>query len=235
MRWGLVLGGVAVAYAVVLSTLLATGAIGGSRETSLDTIDVRRINVREPDGTLRLVISNRSDFPGIIVKGREFPHADRRDVAGMIFFNDEGTENGGLTFGGARKNDVVASSGHLSFDQYEQDQVLTLDQTEMSGYRSAGLVIFDRPDKALDFEGLSKLQAQPDGPAKKSQLDRLAAVGAFGEPRLFVGKTEGNAVMALRDAKGRKRLVLSVTPDGDASIQFLDEAGRAVRTVTPQS
>jgi hypothetical protein len=51
---------------------------------------------------------------------------------------------------------------------------------------------------------------------------------------LFVGKAEESAVMALRDAKGRKRLVLKVTPAGEASIQFLDETGKVVRTVSPE-
>jgi hypothetical protein len=235
MRWGMVLGVAAVAYAVVLSTLLATGVVGGPRETSLDTLNVRRINVREPDGTLRLIISNKTDFPGIFVKGREIPRADRRDVAGMIFFNDEGTENGGLIFAGSKRNGVVSSGGHLSFDQYEQDQVLTLDQIEEASSRTAGLGIYDRPDQALDFEGLSKLEAQPDGPTKKAELARLDAAGTFGEPRLFIGKADGNSVLALRDAKGRKRLVLKVAPAGDASIQFLDETGKVVRMVTPQS
>ena len=41
--------------------------------------------------------------------------------------------------------------------------------------------------------------------------------------------------MALCDAKGRKRLVLQVTAAGDASIEFLDETGRVVRTVSPRS
>lgn len=235
MRWGMVLGGAAVAYAAVLSTLVATGAVGGPRETSLDTLNVQRINLREPDGTLRLVISNKADFPGAIVKGREIPHDGRRDSAGMIFFNDEGTENGGLIFGGARKNGVVSSGGHLSFDQYEQDQVVTLQQTEENGQRTAGLAIDDRPEQPLDFEGLSKLEAQPDSPARRAEFARLAASGAFGEPRLFLGKADGNAVLALRDAQGRKRLVLTVDPAGNASIQFLDEAGKVVRTVTPQS
>lgn len=31
--------------------------------TKFDTIDVQRINVREPDGTLRLTISNKARIP----------------------------------------------------------------------------------------------------------------------------------------------------------------------------
>jgi hypothetical protein len=234
MRWQTVLGGLVLGYAAVLSTLVATGAVGSKRQTALDTLNVQRINLREPDGTLRLVISNRADFPGIIVRGRELPHKDRRDAAGMIFLNDEGTENGGLIFGGVRKNGVVRSGGHLSFDQYEQDQVVSLEQSEAGGDRAAGLSISDRPDRSMDFRGLSRLESEPDGPAKQAELARFEASGAFGHPRLFVGKAEESAVMALRDANGRKRLVLKVTPAGEASIQFLDETGKVVRTVRPE-
>ena len=234
MRWQMVFGGLVVCYAAVLSTLVATGVVG-RRDASLQTLNVQRINLREPDGTLRLVISNKADFPGIIFKGKEFPHNDRRDVAGMIFFNDEGTENGGLIFGGARKDGVVQSGGHLSFDQYEQDQVVSLEQTEDGGQRAAGLGIFDRPARSMDFRGLSRLESEPDSAAKQAELARLEAAGAFGHPRLFLGKAEENAVVALRDAQGRKRLVLKVTPGGEASIQFLDESGKLTRIVTPQS
>jgi hypothetical protein len=34
------------------------------RNQTFGTITVRRINVVEPDGTVRLTISNRADFPG---------------------------------------------------------------------------------------------------------------------------------------------------------------------------
>ena len=42
-----------------------------------DEIDVHRVNVREPDGTLRLVISNDARLPGVIVRGKENPPVDR--------------------------------------------------------------------------------------------------------------------------------------------------------------
>jgi len=82
-------------------------------------IDVQRLNVREADGTLRMVISNRGRLPGVIVRGKENPPVDRPS-AGMIFYNDEGTENGGLVFSGHRNanGEVVDSGVSLSFDRY---------------------------------------------------------------------------------------------------------------------
>ena len=92
-------------YSGVLTIAFAVVVLAGFAESrqkqTFDEIDVHRINVVEPDGTLRLVISNKADFPGIIIKGKETPHPDRA-TAGMLFFNDEGTENGGLIFGGSK-------------------------------------------------------------------------------------------------------------------------------------
>jgi hypothetical protein len=227
----------AAAYAAGVATtfiaIAAGQAIGAAHNTDFDTITVHRINVVEPDGTLRMTISNRAQFPGLIVKGKQMPHSDRNYAAGMLFFNDEGTENGGLIFGGKSKDGHVESGGHLSFDQYEQDQVVNLEQTEEDGKRVAGLSISDRPDAPMDFEGLSKLEAMPDGPEKQAQYEKLDKAGAFGEPRLFIGKNrDRESRVNLKDAQGHTRLVLSVTASGDAAIQFLDANGKVTRTLT---
>lgn len=222
------------AYAAIAATaalaLAAAPYLRDAGHQTLKTLDVGRINVREPDGTLRLILSSRAAFPGAYVHGREYPHSSRGGEAGLIFLNDEGTENGGLIFDGARINGKVSSAGHLSFDQYDQDQVVTLEQTENDGDRNAGLTIADRPDTALDFSKLLAIEARPDGAA---QFARLRATGAFGYKRLFLGKSDGNSEVTLRDGQGRARLRLMVTHEGAASITFLDENGKTVRTVTP--
>lgn len=223
-----------VIYAAVVSTVLLCGAAAYVSSDRFKTIDVERINVREPDGTLRMVISNRTSFPGAIVQGKEMAHAGRADTAGMLFFNDEATENGGLIFGGKRGTDgKVKAFGHLSFDQYEQDQVINIDQTEHGDRRSAGLGINDRPAHSLDYAEFARIEALPAGPAKDAAYKRLEAQGAFGARRLYLGKADNDAVLTMRDAEGRKRLVLTVTAAGDASIQFLDAQEKVVRTVTP--
>src|SRR4051812_49758939 len=111
-----------VVYSAVLTTLLAVFTLAGSAAAKvqrLDEIDVQRINVREPDGTLRMVISNHARLPGNIVRGKETPPVDR-PYAGILFYNDEGTENGGLVFGGHRSanGEIVDAGVALSFDRY---------------------------------------------------------------------------------------------------------------------
>lgn len=85
--------GLVTGAALVGMTVALTAA---ARPQKFGTIDVERINVREADGTLRLVISNKDRFPGSFHKGQEIARPDRRFAAGMLFLNDEGSENGGL-------------------------------------------------------------------------------------------------------------------------------------------
>ena len=217
------------AYAGVLTLgLVAVGVMAAARGKAIfEEVDVQRINVREPDGRLRLVLSNRAHFPGAIVRGREMPFD--RGSAGLIFYNDEATENGGLIVSGARDaSGKVSSVGHLSFDQYEQDQVVNLQQEEDGGVRRAGLTISDRPDTPLDVPAGMKLRTDA------TALKRAIASGAFGQPRAFFGKTEDRASeLVLRDAAGHARLRLSVSAAGDARIAFLDARGRTTKTVEP--
>ena len=135
-------GVLTIAFAVVV----LTGFTESRQKQVFDEITVHRINVVEPDGTLRMTISSKANFPGIIIKGKETPHPTRSS-AGMLFFNDEGTENGGLIFGGRKDKDgKVTSYGHLSFDQYEQDQVFSIDTDQENQQRSSQLRMIDEPD-----------------------------------------------------------------------------------------
>lgn len=210
----------------------AGGAASGNAK--FDTLDVKRINLREDDGTLRMVISNSSHAPGIIVKGVDRPHPSGNRGAGILFFNNEGTENGGLTFGGKTENGKVSGNGHLSFDQYEQDQVIQLTQSEYDGKRWAAMVINDRPDGRLDFDLAAKLAKLPAGAERDKFIAKYRDDGLAGRQRLYVGKTATrDSTVMLSDALGRPRIVLKVAPDGASTIDFLDEKGGVVRSLNP--
>lgn len=214
--------------AVVIGVMVsaATVGIGPGRFTELD---VQRINVREPDGTLRMVISNQASFPGIPVKGEEFAHPNR-DTAGLLFMNEEGTEVGGLVFGGKEKDGVRQSGGSLTFDGYEQDQMVQIMGMQQGGRRLSGLIVTDRPEDSIDFATLSGL-------ARMSPQEAAAAAARAnleGHQRAFIGRSmSGASELVLRDAEGKARLKLSVAADGEARIAFLDETGKVTREVTP--
>jgi hypothetical protein len=173
------------------------------RVQRIDELDVQRINLREADGTLRLVIANRSRLPGVIVKGKEHAAVDRPQ-AGMLFYNDEGSEAGGLIFSGRQDANgrVENAGGSLSFDQYGGNQIVQLIGVHDATDHIVGLLVSDTD------------------PA--------------GNRRVFVGNEEnGTARVAVMDRKGRTRVSLDVAPDGTPALTFLDGDGKVVQRLAP--
>jgi hypothetical protein len=64
----------------------------------------------------------------------------------MLFYNDEGSENGGLIFGGRQneKGEVVDSGGSLSFDRYGARQVVQLAGVDDRSDHFAGMTISEQ-------------------------------------------------------------------------------------------
>lgn len=218
------------ALTAVVVGVMVSGAVQGIGPARFTEIEVERINVREPDGTLRLVISNQTSFPEIPYRGREIPHPNR-DNAGMLFMNEEGTEVGGLVWGGKDEDGVRSSGGSLTFDGYEQDQTVQIMGFQQGPRRVSGLFITDRPEEPMDFSVLERLDSIP----ADEQGAALAAANMGGAPRAFLGRQgSGASELVLRDGEGKPRLVLSVAADGGARIIFMDETGRATRVVTPE-
>lgn len=218
------------ALTAVVIGVMVSGAVQGVGPARFTEIDVQRINVREPDGTLRMVISNQTGFPEIPYRGREIPHPGR-DTAGMLFMNEEGTEVGGLIFGGKDQDGVRSSGGSLTFDGYEQDQTVQLMGSQRGQRRVSGLVVTDRPEEPIDYAVLERLE----GLSPEAQQAAMVSANMGGSQRAFLGRQgSGASELVLRDAGGKARLVLSVAADGAARIAFMDEAGRTTRVVTPE-
>lgn len=223
-------------YAAVLTAafgaLLLMGARSAPGNGEFDTLTVHRINVVEPDGTLRMVISDHAKFPGLIMHGKEHPHP--RPQAGMLFYNDEGTEQGGLIFAGAKNKGGYSSGLSLTFDRYEQDQQLQLIGLDEDGHAFAGMQVNDAPRAPVlqSMAAMKKIEAMPEGPQRTQAEQRWRQQYGI-QPRYFAGKSRsGNSVVTLQDANGKPRLALMVTPAGKASIEFLDADGKVERTLT---
>jgi hypothetical protein len=210
---------------IVLSVVLLT-ASSQPKKASFEEINVKRINLIEPDGTLRLVMADKAHFPGLIVKGKEYPHD--RQTAGMLFFDDEGTENGGLIFGGMKdKGGKIQSWGHLSFDQYLGDQVVVLDAEEAEGQRHSGIQFVDEPDIPMT-QVTDALQLPLE--QRRAKLHELFAGKNKPQQRLYLGRRiDRSAVLELKDTQGRDRIRMVVAADGTPSLQFLDEQGNVIR------
>jgi hypothetical protein len=209
---------------VVLCIVLLSASTSPVKKATFDELDVKRINVVEPDGTVRLIISNKAHFPGLIVRGKEYPHD--RQTAGMLFFNDEGTENGGLIFGGKKDKDgKIESWGHLSFDRYMGDQEMVFESGEEEGQRRSDLRVIDEPDIPMD-QITAALVLPPA--QREAKLDQLFSKDKP-QLRVYLGRqTDRSAALQLKDVQGRDRIVLRVTADGTPSMQFLNEQGNVI-------
>jgi len=54
--------------------------------------------------------------------------------------------------------------------------------------------------------------------------------------RIWVGRAKDDAALvSLMDAHGKKRIVMQVTADGAASLDFLDADGHVVRRLIPSN
>ncbi|HEX6053391.1 MAG TPA: hypothetical protein VFZ21_29185 [Gemmatimonadaceae bacterium] len=228
-----ILKGYAIAVTLLLGTISVTAFRQSSQKQRFTEIDVERINVVEKNGNLRMVISNRERSIGPIYKGKPFGYAGGTRP-GIIFFNDEGTENGGLTFSGQSNADgTYRSSSGLSFDQFNQDQVVYLQYADNNGRRNMGLTVADRIDMDiydLVAERDSIAKAYPPGPARDSAL-RQWAQPRNGVPiaaeRVYVGRdVRKAAVVNLSDRMGKPRIRLMVDSLGTPSLEFLDAGGR---------
>jgi hypothetical protein len=230
------------ALTIGILVILISGFQTNKRQ-KIDELDVERINIVEPDGKLRMTISNKERIPDPVLNGKTYTGARQGSkTAGMIFFNDEGDECGGLAFSGkANPQGQGQASAQILFDQFHQDQTVGIMYSQNGDRRSAGLHVWDRPLTPAS-ELVDKLQAirkMPDGPEKEAgmnQIKQAQARGELGMHRLFVGNdSDGSTGMTIADRLGKKRVALLVDQKNVAHLQFLDESGKVVYTVPPET
>ena len=222
-------------YAAVSFALAAFfSATAFTRQNSTQRIDeltVQRLNVVDANGTLRFVLSNKDRMHPGVMDGVTINRP--RPVAGMLFFNDEGDEVGGLTYSGTDDNGRRANAG-IMFDQLKQDQTIGISYAENNGQRSAGLQVWDRSEQPLSdlIRALNAANALPEGAERDAAIKAARAKAPPGPRRLFVGKsTDKSSTVSLADATGTPRLILKVDADGAAAIEFLDADGKITQRI----
>lgn len=214
-------------YAILI-TLIVIGLIMlmlKTRNGNPKEITAERINIVEKDGTIRMVLSNRArQHPGRM-DHQNFPKRDR--PAGLLFFNDEGDECGGLGYNGDKKEAAM----FMTMDQYKNDQIMvwSYDQvnTSKNKSKSYGFTLNDRDElpfsKQLEyFDSIRKLK---DTAAYNAGLNRYKAAGHLAQ-RMFLGKNKlGEVGLFLADSKGHPRIRIFINSKNQPVIQTLDEKG----------
>jgi hypothetical protein len=235
------LAGATTMAAALAAIVTLTGAKGPARHETFDEITVGRINIVEPDGTRRIILSNKAQFPGDFQQGKERPRPDRRSFAGMLFINEEGTENGGLIQKGSMDADGRISSGlSLTFDRFRQDQAMQLINNDSATHQLTGIRVNDVPNFRLtsmdDVKRFGEEARKLPEAEQSAYWNKLSEEGRLSENRIWLGNTgDRGSSLQLKDARGRTRMMLLVAADGKAEIQMLDEQGKVSKSITPGS
>lgn len=222
-------------YVIILSLLcvcLAYIAFRKAGRRAFDELTVKRINVVDESGRqLRLVISNeKRQHPGR-PDGKDL--AARSRPAGILFFNNEGDEAGGLTYYAEKDGKQLSSGASLTMDQYHNDQVVQLTNNEYYDGSGAqigrrGLAVNEIPlglDLYRTMEKYDSLKKITDPLLRKRGIDALRRTEGITN-RLFVGRNEqGEYGLFVFDTLGRYRFKIFVDSVGNPKIETLDNSG----------
>lgn len=198
-------------------------------------LDAERINIREKDGTVKAVLSNSAGF-----NERERAKDAPPRFSGLMFYNEEGQEEGGLIFQGKAIPGGQDSDVTLTMDQYRQDQNVYLNHTEhrdATGINiSDGLQINSRPDWTktdAEYALYRKLDTMSDEKRDAEKLDALRQ-GAISTRRLFYGVRRGvknsqpfdEGGLFIKNRLGRDAIKLYVDFDNKPHFEVYDELGQ---------
>lgn len=209
---------------------------GKTQKMSPDELTVKKLNLIGEDGSLRMVLSNETRQNSGIIDGKQLPKRDR--PAGMIFFDNNGNECGGLIFEETRQGETINKMMSFTMDNYRNDQVLQLvnDETYKGGHARVrrGMAINEYPvgRNLLTFvKNLQNIHTITDTAARQRALDSLRRKDGP-RRRLFIGRTnENQSGIFLFDNDGRPRMQIFVDSAGNPQILAIDTTGKTRKMV----
>jgi len=225
-------------------------SFGKPREiTKFEEIDVERINIVEADGTLKLALFNSSK----LTRGLD---GDKRQgtgtISGMLFYNEEGYETGGLVFDGKKIDGGQKSGIGLTMDGYRQDQTMSLQHNEkkdsLTSFYEDAIRVIARPDRSnvkeeYDFYKLKYPEAFGDENTprlSKSVIDsmelELAKNYKVATQRIYLGNRRGDkgdgwyddSGLYIKNKYGKDMIKIYVDKDNIPRIEILDSLGKEV-------
>lgn len=202
------------------------------------SIDVEQLNIVDKNGTVRLRLFNNDNIPPIIMDGKDIlpGHRQKDPIAGLMFYNAEGEECGGLIYGNEKdENGNYEAGASLTFDQYKQDQVVQMHYSEENGEKYYGFSVYDRPNTPLSelIDKSNRIQNSDIPEEEKSkELDKLFEGNV---PRAFMGKNQkGEVSVQLSDSKGKPRIRMVVDENDIPRMEFLDGEGNVTYKLPPE-
>jgi hypothetical protein len=222
------------AYAVLSAIIISFFALSSfsqkDKNEKLDELTVKKITVIGEDNLPRMVLSNETrQHPGRM-NGKEWEKRER--PSGIIFFNNQGDECGGLVFQTKEKDGKIISGMSFTMDNYKDDQVLQILNDEYyadgKAYIKRGISINQFPvGSNIDERNnkLKELRAIADKKERKEKINKLMEKEGSVN-RLFIGKTKGNSSgLFLAGPDGSPKMMIYVDDKGVPKIQTFTENG----------
>lgn len=225
----------AIGSAMLIFAFIAYSFKRSSQDEILKSLRAEKIEIVEPDGTVKLALFSKGHLPAAVINGKKLSRQGG-DESGLMFYNTEGEECGGLVYSGDGKDGSGQNDISVTFDKYKQDQVVQLSFTQgENGDDKKGLSIYERPDFPLDktMERLDSIRTNvKDAEAQKQVIEQFKAEGYFGYTRMFAGQQGQKTGVFVRDDKGRIRLEMIVNEKNEPEILFYDDKGTVHKRIT---
>jgi hypothetical protein len=228
---------IAVALLLVVTVALCINLRFPFITQRVDVLNAHQINISEKDGTLKAVLSNSEGFSKIGESRKQGV-----PFSGLMFYNQEGDEEGGLVYSGKAIPGGQDADVTLTMDQYRQDQNVYLHHEEHKDAQTRtiddGLTVISRPDQSQEkeeyalYEAMDKLSAEARDALKLKSLQE----GKISTRRLFVGDRRGmkgnvaydDAGLFIKNRWGRDAIKLYVDYDNKPHLEVYDPLGKTI-------
>jgi len=225
------LTGYVIISSIVFSFFLLSSFDNKDEKINFEEITLKRLNLIGEDGNLRMVISNEvRQHPGRM-NGKDFPK--RKRPAGIIFFNNQGDECGGIIANVQSENGSTNSGMSFTMDNYHDDQVIQILNDETYENNTAriqrGLIINEFPigsninSRNNKFKELEKIKDPKERNEKMKELWNKEG----SKRKLFLGQNkDNNSGLFLYDSNGKPKIKIYVDQNGSPKIEIIDNDGR---------
>lgn len=180
--------------ALILSNIVLLACATYFYLNNKQNLNAERIDIKDRSGKNRIVIANTDNIPQPIINGKTYKRA--YSPAGLIFFDKNGDERGGLAITDNEETNLNA----LAFDYQNADAIGILAQdNKHDNYFRAGLLINDKDLSGKPGHNINRINLLTEN---------------------------GNASLVMKDNNEVPRIVLKVDSLGNPSIEMYDHNGK---------
>lgn len=202
------------------------------------SLDVERLNIVDSKGNVKMTLFNNENIPPALMDSEDILPGHRQDdpISGLMFYNNEGDECGGLIFGSSKDEEGnYESSASLTFDQYKQDQVVQMHYMDNNGEKQYGFSVYDRPEEPLTHLITRTQEIQNSNLSSEKKNSLIDEVWEGNTQRAYMGKnSKGEVAVKLMDSKGHERIRMVVDENDVPKLEFLDGEGNVVYKLPPE-